>query len=67
VVAHAHQVVIDPVTGDILVVDLGTDSIHGYRLAADGRLTRSTGSGWRPGAGRAPGLPSGGDARLRRR
>ena len=41
-VSHAHQVVIDPVGGDVLVVDLGTDSLHRYRLdPTTGRLTPS--------------------------
>jgi 6-phosphogluconolactonase len=50
--SHAHQVVIDPITDDVLVVDLGTDSLHRYRLdPATGRLTATgrtelaTGSG----------------------
>jgi 6-phosphogluconolactonase len=42
-VSHAHQVVIDPVGGDVLVVDLGTDSLHRYRF--DPALGRLTGSG----------------------
>jgi 6-phosphogluconolactonase len=50
--AHAHQVVIDPATGDILAVDLGMDTVYVYRLdPATGRLTETgrtpfpTGSG----------------------
>jgi 6-phosphogluconolactonase len=59
-VAHAHQVTFDPVAGDVLVVDLGTDSIHRYQLLLDtgrlvptGRIRLATGSGprhlaWHP-------------------
>jgi 6-phosphogluconolactonase len=50
--AHAHQVVIDPSTGDILAVDLGTDTVYVYRLdpasgelAETGRTTFPAGSG----------------------
>jgi 6-phosphogluconolactonase len=50
---HPHQICFDPVTGDLLVPDLGLDAIYGYRLRDDGTLTerraaRITGS---PGAG----------------
>ena len=51
-VAHAHQIVIDPIGDDVLVVDLGTDSIHRYRLdpttgrlSATGRTRLAAGSG----------------------
>ncbi|HEX4249918.1 MAG TPA: lactonase family protein [Pseudonocardia sp.] len=40
---HPHMVGVDPVTGDLLVPDLGIDTVLGYRLGArlgtDGRLT----------------------------
>jgi 6-phosphogluconolactonase len=50
---HPHQICFDPVTGDVLVPDLGLDVVFCYRLGEDGTLTerpasRITGS---PGAG----------------
>jgi 6-phosphogluconolactonase len=50
---HPHQICFDPVTGDLLVPDLGLDAVFGYRLGEDGALTerraaRITAS---PGAG----------------
>ena len=50
---HAHQILFDPVTGDLLVTDLGLDAVLVYRLGDDGTLTerpaaRITGT---PGAG----------------
>ena len=36
---HAHMVALDPVTGLLLVADLGLDAVTGYRLDAAGRLT----------------------------
>jgi 6-phosphogluconolactonase len=36
---HAHMVASDPVTGDILVADLGSDIIRVYALGGDGHLT----------------------------
>jgi 6-phosphogluconolactonase len=50
---HPHQVCFDPVTGDLLVTDLGMDAVLSYRLGDDGGLTerrtaRITGA---PGAG----------------
>jgi 6-phosphogluconolactonase len=50
---HPHQICFDPVTGDLLVPDLGIDAVFGYRLGEDGilserRAARITGS---PGAG----------------
>jgi 6-phosphogluconolactonase len=50
---HPHQICFDPVTGDVLVPDLGLDMVFCYRLGDDGTLTdrpasRMTGS---PGAG----------------
>lgn len=51
--AHAHMIASDPVTGDILVADLGTDTIGGYTLDAGGRLTARPGAqlAAAPGAG----------------
>ncbi|MGH3164856.1 MAG: lactonase family protein, partial [Trebonia sp.] len=50
---HPHQICFDPVTGDLLVPDLGVDAVFVYRLGEDGGLTerraaRITAS---PGAG----------------
>lgn len=36
---HAHQIVFDPVTGDLLLPDLGIDAVVFYRLSSDGVLT----------------------------
>ncbi|GII23016.1 lactonase family protein [Planosporangium mesophilum] len=45
---HAHQVVTSGAPGtDVTAVDLGTDTLYGYRLGADGRLAPS----WETGAG----------------
>jgi 6-phosphogluconolactonase len=36
--SHAHMIACDPVTGDILVADLGSDTVLVYSLDHDGRL-----------------------------
>jgi 6-phosphogluconolactonase len=36
---HAHQILFDPVTGELLVTDLGLDAVLIYRLGDDGTLT----------------------------
>ncbi|HWD07387.1 MAG TPA: lactonase family protein [Amycolatopsis sp.] len=36
---HAHQILFDPVTGELLVPDLGLDAVLVYRLGEDGHLT----------------------------
>lgn len=36
---HPHQVCFDPVTGDLLVPDLGLDVVFAYRIGEDGSLT----------------------------
>lgn len=36
---HVHQLVVDPVTGDIVVVDLGLGEVRWYALSDDGMLT----------------------------
>ncbi|WP_051342581.1 lactonase family protein [Pseudonocardia spinosispora] len=36
---HPHMIGFDPVTGDLLVPDLGTDEVLSYRLGPGGRLT----------------------------
>jgi len=35
---HAHQILFDPVTGEVLVPDLGLDAVLVYRLGEDGTL-----------------------------
>jgi len=51
--SHAHMVATDPVTGDILVADLGSDIILAYALDGDGHLTPKTAASLAavPGAG----------------
>ena len=51
--SHAHMITSDPVTGDILVADLGSDTILVYSLGDEGRLTPKTASNVNavPGAG----------------
>ncbi|QFZ24120.1 lactonase family protein [Saccharothrix syringae] len=48
---HAHQVLPDPSGRFVLVVDLGTDSVHTYELDDRGRLTRTATARLHPGAG----------------
>ena len=36
--SHVHMIASDPVTGDILVSDLGSDTVFGYALDRGGRL-----------------------------
>lgn len=36
--AHAHQVILEPGEGRLIVVDFGTDSLYAYPLDGDGRL-----------------------------
>ncbi|GGL64160.1 hypothetical protein GCM10010129_04760 [Streptomyces fumigatiscleroticus] len=49
---HAHQVVTSPDGGHVLAVDLGTDTVHSYRLDGDrGTLTEVAQAHTRPGAG----------------
>ena len=51
--SHAHMIASDPVTGDILVADLGSDTVLVYALDRDGRLTPKTAANLAaaPGAG----------------
>lgn len=51
--SHPHMIASDPVTGDILVTDLGADTIGGYTLDPAGRLTARPGGrlAAAPGAG----------------
>jgi 6-phosphogluconolactonase len=50
---HAHMIASDPVNGDILVSDLGSDTVLVYALDRDGRLTPKTAANVAavPGAG----------------
>ena len=52
--SHVHMIASDPVTGDILVSDLGSDAVFGYALDRDGRLTAKASANLAavPGAGR---------------
>jgi 6-phosphogluconolactonase len=36
---HAHQILFDPVTSDLLIPDLGLDAVRVYRLSDEGALT----------------------------
>jgi 6-phosphogluconolactonase len=36
---HVHQLSVDPVTGDVVVVDLGLGQVRWYALSAEGALT----------------------------
>jgi len=36
---HVHQLSVDPVTGDLVVVDLGLGEVRWYALSADGAVT----------------------------
>jgi 6-phosphogluconolactonase len=51
--SHVHMIASDPVTGDILVSDLGSDTVFGYALDDDGRLTPKASANLEavPGAG----------------
>jgi len=51
--SHVHMIAVDPLTGDILVSDLGSDTVFGYALDHDGRLTAKTSANLDtvPGAG----------------
>lgn len=40
--SHVHMTASDPVTGDILVADLGSDTVFSYTLDSAGRLTPRT-------------------------
>ncbi|MFJ6700771.1 lactonase family protein [Streptomyces sp. NPDC091272] len=49
---HAHMVVTDPAGRHVLAVDLGTDTVHTYRLdGRTGRLREVARAATRPGAG----------------
>ena len=51
--SHVHMIASDPATGDILVSDLGSDTVFVYGLAGDGRLAAKTSANLDavPGAG----------------
>lgn len=48
---HPHQVLFDPVAGELLVADLGADAVIRYVLGADGTLTEVARVGLPPGSG----------------
>lgn len=48
---HAHQALLDEVAGQLLVPDLGTDSLQRYRVGSDGGLSHLGGLSTRPGTG----------------
>jgi 6-phosphogluconolactonase len=50
---HAHMILFDPVSGDVLVPDLGLDAVLVYTLSDDGKLTEHPDRriGTAPGAG----------------
>jgi 6-phosphogluconolactonase len=54
---HPHQICFDPVTGALLVPDLGLDAVFAYRLGEDGALTECR-------AARIPGSPGAGPRHL---
>jgi 6-phosphogluconolactonase len=51
--SHVHMIASDPLTGDLLVADLGSDTVFVYALDRDGRLTPKTAANLTavPGAG----------------
>jgi 6-phosphogluconolactonase len=55
--AHAHMIANDPVTGEILVADLGSDAVVAYALDSAGRLTPRS-------AGRLAAVPGSGPRHL---
>jgi 6-phosphogluconolactonase len=50
---HAHMILFDPVTNDVLVPDLGLDAVFFYTLSSEGKLTEHPDRriGTAPGAG----------------
>lgn len=51
---HAHMVAVDPVTGDVLVVDLGLDAVLFYTLTEGGELAPQPGRRIDMAAGSGP-------------
>jgi 6-phosphogluconolactonase len=51
---HAHMIVSDPVTGAVLVTDLGSDAVVAYQLDAAGRLTADGTGGLAAAPGSGP-------------
>ncbi|MBO0805259.1 MAG: lactonase family protein [Nocardiopsaceae bacterium] len=49
--SHAHMIASDPSTGDLLVADLGADTIFGYEVSGTGGLSLKRELRTRPGAG----------------
>jgi 6-phosphogluconolactonase len=52
--SHAHMIASDPVTGDILVSDLGSDTVFAYALDRDGRLAAKTSANLEAVSGAGP-------------
>ncbi len=52
--SHAHMTASDPVTGDILVSDLGSDTVFVYALDRDGRLAAKASANLEAVAGAGP-------------
>jgi 6-phosphogluconolactonase len=52
--SHVHMIASDPVTGDILVSDLGSDRVFVYALDRDGRLAAMTSVNLEAAAGAGP-------------
>jgi 6-phosphogluconolactonase len=52
--SHVHMIASDPVTGDILVSDLGSDMVFGYELDGDGRLAAKASANLAAVAGAGP-------------
>jgi 6-phosphogluconolactonase len=52
--SHVHMIATDPVTGDILVSDLGSDTVFVYALDRDGRLAAKAGASLAAAAGAGP-------------
>ncbi|NYD67548.1 lactonase family protein [Agromyces atrinae] len=48
---HAHQVVVDPVTGNVLVADLGLDAVFVYAVSAGGAVVERQRLALNPGSG----------------
>jgi 6-phosphogluconolactonase len=52
--SHVHMIAVDPVTGDILVSDLGADTVCVYALDGDGRLAAKAAANLDAAAGAGP-------------
>jgi 6-phosphogluconolactonase len=52
--SHVHMIAADPATGDILVSDLGSDTVFVYALDGDGRLAAKAAANLGAAAGAGP-------------